>query len=269
MAQKHVAPFTQQQLETICQIIAEEITGSQIGMILIQLGVPNDDSQNPKWKRLYNALGNAQNTHHYGDHTINFIHRAFDPVRWIEKKDSFNKVRINLNKALAFSGLELMETGKVRIINKISTIDEAEKRADRLRSILKERNVHANVLSFCKAELLNDNYFHAVLEATKSMASKIRHLSGLNNDGADLATRAFSLGKNGIPLIAINLLRMDTERSEQTGFMNLVIGLFGTFRNTTAHAAKIEWNMPEEDALDILGIISLVHRKLDKSYIYK
>jgi len=37
------------------------------------------------------------------------------------------------------------------------------------------------------------------------------------------------------------------------------------FRNTTAHAPKIIWNIDENDALDILSLISLVHRRLDKS----
>ncbi len=46
--------------------------------------------------------------------------------------------------------------------------------------------------------------------------------------------------------------------------MNLVKGLFGTFRNTTAHAPKIKWSIGEQDALDILSMVLLVHRRLDK-----
>jgi hypothetical protein len=40
-------------------------------------------------------------------------------------------------------------------------------------------------------------------------------------------------------------------------------GLFGTVRNPLAHAPKIVWLMPEHDALDILTLVSFVHRKLD------
>ena len=47
--------------------------------------------------------------------------------------------------------------------------------------------------------------------------------------------------------------------------MNLLKGLFGTFRNTKAHAPKIKWKIDELDALDILSMISLVHRRLDKT----
>jgi nitrogenase molybdenum-iron protein alpha/beta subunit len=35
------------------------------------------------------------------------------------------------------------------------------------------------------------------------------------------------------------------EKSGQRGFTNLLKGLFGTFRNPTAHARRIKWNMSE------------------------
>ena len=47
--------------------------------------------------------------------------------------------------------------------------------------------------------------------------------------------------------------------------MNLIKGLFGAFRNTTAHAPKIHWQITEQDALDILTTISLIHRRLDSA----
>jgi len=47
--------------------------------------------------------------------------------------------------------------------------------------------------------------------------------------------------------------------------LNLLKGLFGTFRNTTAHAPKFTWRIKEQDALDILSMVSLVHRRLDNA----
>ena len=49
----------------------------------------------------------------------------------------------------------------------------------------------------------------------------------------------------------------------QKGFANLLIGLFGAVRNPLAHAPKTNWPMSEQDALDILTLVSLIHRKLD------
>jgi Protein of unknown function (Hypoth_ymh) len=42
-------------------------------------------------------------------------------------------------------------------------------------------------------------------------------------------------------------------------------GTFGTFRNVTGHASKITWQITEEDAFDLLSIVSYLHRRLDKA----
>jgi uncharacterized protein (TIGR02391 family) len=139
-------------------------------------------------------------------------------------------------------------------------------RFGRLHASLTNRGVHADVLLYCRAELLRENYFHAVFEATKSIAAKIRSLSGLTSDGAMLAQEAFGLPKDGSPpILTINDLKTDTDRGEQRGFTNLLIGFFGTVRNPLAHNPKIEWPMEETDALDILTMASLIHRKLDRA----
>jgi hypothetical protein len=36
------------------------------------------------------------------------------------------------------------------------------------------------------------------------------------------------------------------------------------FRNPTAHEPKIYWPINEQDALDLLSLISLLHRRLDE-----
>ncbi len=79
-------------------------------------------------------------------------------------------------------------------------------------------------------------------------------------DGGDLVDKAFGIAK---PLLALNTLQTESEQSEQKGFANLVKGMFGTFRNVTAHAPKITWVVSEQDALDILSLLSYIHRRLD------
>ncbi|WP_151738405.1 TIGR02391 family protein, partial [Acinetobacter junii] len=165
---------------------------------------------------------------------------------------------------LSFEGLELTESGDIRTTAKVNTFSEAEERAQNLRKTLLDRKIHSDVLTFCKAELLVDNYFHAVFEATKSIAEKIRIKTDLTTDGSELVDQAFSY-RGKIPYLALNNLTSESHESEQKGFMNLLKGVFGTFRNTTAHAPKIAWEINEQDALDILSMISLIHRKLDKA----
>jgi uncharacterized protein (TIGR02391 family) len=259
-------PFDQATLEALCKALADTnngLTGPEIELTLRTCQILDIDPSNTKWKRLSNALGEHQNIKKSGNHVIGFIHYAMKPVRWSDRREKFEWIRDEVNKVLAFCGLSLCEDGGVRRTQTVSTLTEAEKRATSLRAKLQTRGVHNDVLLFCRAELLDKNYFHAVLEAAKSVASKVRTLSGLTSDGAELATQAFSLGATGIPILAINSLSTDTEKGEQRGFMNLLIGLFGTFRNPTAHAPKIYWPISEQDALDIFSLVSLMHRKID------
>ena len=265
---KTVPPLRAEDLEAIAKVLGDTtmgLTGPEIGHTLAKCGIADVDPSNSKWKRLYNALVEEQNKKEYGNHVAAFIQKAMNPVRWTGKGEQFEMLRSRVNTALAFSGLELKDDGRLHRTSRARTLSEAEKRADRLRTELESRAVHPDVLKFCRAELLQENYFHAVLEATKSVASKIRTLSGLQNDGAELATHAFGLGKTCKPMLAINPLTTDTHKGEQRGFVNLLMGLFGTFRNPTAHAEKIYWPVGEQDALDILSLVSLVHRKLDSA----
>ena len=112
------------------------------------------------------------------------------------------------------------------------------------------------------AELLDENYFHAVFESTKGVAERIRLMSGLTADGAELVNKAFSIQS---PILVLGPLATESEKSEQKGFSNLLVGLFGAVRNPLAHAPKTNWPMSEQDALDILTLVSLIHRKLDRA----
>ena len=97
----------------------------------------------------------------------------------------------------------------------------------------KNKGMHeGDVLKFCRAELVVENYFHAVFEATKSVAQKLRDKAGLASDGGPLVDGALGLGRTGVPRLAFNSLRTESERSEHTGLMNLIKGVFGAFRNT-------------------------------------
>ena len=99
-----------------------------------------------------------------------------------------------------------------------------------------------------------------MLEAVKGLAERIRQLSGLRTDCAELVNQVFSIKT---PVLAFNSLQTETETSEQQGIANLVVGLFGAIRNPTAHARKVMWAMPEQDAIDVFALLSFVHRKLD------
>ena len=236
------------------------LTGNEIGHILSDIRLDDIDAGMTKWKRLYNALARAQNHHQVGNHLIMFITRAMDPVRYTGAAELFATRQDALNVVLAFAGYRVRDDGKVIRTTREATLDGARARAGKLRSLLEGKGTHGEVLKYCRAELLQENYFHAVLEAIKGLAQRMRDMTGLTNDGAELVQQALS---TKAPLIALNTLSSDTEVSEQRGVMQLCVGLFGAVRNPTAHAPKVVWAMPEQDALDIFGLVSYLHRKLD------
>lgn len=269
--EQRIAPFAPQRLEAICRILAHTETGlagTEIGDLLGGIGIPDPSPQHSKWRRLYEALNIAQDVDLEGYPVLLFIQRAMDPIRYPEKPRVFHDRRDRLNSVLAFCGLTLGADCQFHSIESAQTLDQALARANRLHVALEQRAVHQDVLKFCKAEILQENYFHTVFEAMKSITSKIRTLSGLTGDGADLVYDAFGQ-KHGPPRLAINPLQTDTQRGEQRGFVNLLKGLYGTIRNPLAHDPKVEWDMTEQDALDILTTISLVHRKLDLASCYR
>jgi uncharacterized protein (TIGR02391 family) len=259
----HLSCFDASQLEAACRVLADTgdgLSGTEIGYVLQEIEVPDPDPNYTKWKRLFNALSAMQNKHHVGNHLIMFINKAMEPARHVSKAGRFHWLQDNLNVALSLSGYAVRDDGKVIRTTRETTVNGALARAKRLHTMLEQRGTHAEVFAYCNAELLEQNYFHAVFEAVKGVGDRLRKLSGLTTDGGDLITQALN---TKAPILALNALKTETEISEQKGIVNLLIGLFGAVRNPIAHAPKLTWAMQEQDALDIFGLISYVHRKLD------
>jgi len=256
-------------MESISRVLGNTekgLTGSEIDRLLQECKIVNTDPSATKWKRLFNAFAHRQNQDECSNAVLYFIGQTLKPTRYIHNKDRFIFFKIELNKILAFYGYEIQEDGKIKQVEKVSTISEAEKRISRLKEKLQQRDIHQEIFRYCNAEIVSENYFHLVFEATKSLAQRIRIMSTLKSDGSTLIDEAFSFnfGKNKLPKIAINMLDTQSLQSEQKGFVNLLKGVFSMFRNTTAHEPKIIWKIDEEESLDILSIVSYAHKKLDK-----
>lgn len=261
-----IQKFDDNALQAICDIIGDTgagLTGSEMGRLLTQANIDDVSPSITKKHRLYNALSTKQRKDGCANNILAFVQSVMDPVRYTGRQEEYENRRSVLNLTLSFRGYQVGQDGKVQLVSKAETLPEAERRARKLRYNLGERNIHPDVLLFCKAELLQDNYFHAVFEATKSVADKIRDMSGITTDGSALVDEAFS---TKYPLLALSKLTSENEKMEQTGFAMLLKGIFGTFRNTTAHIPKIKWPIEEQDALDLLTMVSYAHRKLDKVF---
>ena len=256
-----IATFQDSHLLKISRALADAATHQELCDLFQQCSI-DERGGTPKWERIKNALAAKQAKDKCGNNVGAFIEALLDPARFSGRAVDHVACCQQVNLPLAFSGLNVSSQGKLVRIHAASTVPEAQALADRLRENLVARKVHAKVLKCCRAELVQDNYFHAVLEACKSVAEEIRQKSGLDGDGIKLADAALG-GKS--PLLALNTLQTETEQSEQAGFVNLLKGMFGTFRNTTGHALKIGWPMTEMDALDLLTLASYLLRRIEKS----
>lgn len=261
-----MATFNQDELEAIAAALGDTecgLTNTEIEF-LFRTSKIADPGPMTKRVRIYDGFVQSQNEKRNRTNVLEFIRQSMKPARYARSPERYEPLRANLNRALAFAGLVVDEAGKLSKAARATTLPEAERRARDLRSDLEGRGVHPDVLAFCRAELLGENYFHAVQEAVKSVAAKIRARTGLSDDGSALIDQAFS---GTPPMLAINSLSSVSERSEQSGFANLLRGTFGMFRNPTAHEARINWEMTKQDAEDLLTIVSMIHRRLDASYM--
>ncbi len=263
-----IPSFNEANLEQLCNVLGDTdtgLTGSEIGRYLQECGIADPNPGMTKRIRLFDALVGRQRVDCCANNVCAFIHRVMSPVLHVQSLDYFKTKQGELNRVLSFEGLRLTDEGKLEQCKQARTISDAQAAADQLRRKLFDRGVHPDVLKFCRAELVQANYFHAVLEAAKSVAQKIRDKTGLASDGAELVDGAFGKGKKDLPVLAFNALSTDSERSEHKGLMNLMKGFFGTFRNPTAHAPRIAWKVTEQDALDMMTVASLLHRRLDEA----
>ena len=162
-----VPSFKESSLEQVCNILGDTgsgLTGSQIGKYLRICGIADPNPGITKRVRLFEALSVRQRQDRCANNVCAFIERVMDPVLHVEMPGYFKSKQGELNSVLAFEGLRLSDTGKLETAKVASTISEAQTAANTLRHKLTERGVHPDVLKFCRAELVEGNYFHAVLE---------------------------------------------------------------------------------------------------------
>lgn len=78
----------------------------------------------------------------------------------------------------------------------------------------------------------SENYSHAILDAMHYLSDVLRDKTGLDNDGEKLVGAA--LGGNS-PLLQINKLQTETEKTMQSGLIQILIGMYKFIRNPRSH----------------------------------
>jgi uncharacterized protein (TIGR02391 family) len=259
-----IPSLADQTLKNLSEVLTGGVTQAQLTQIFNECHIdPASDAPQhspARHSRIYRSLRERQQRDGCANTVVAFIIAVVKPSRFLHDSDQFESLRVSVNRALAFEGLHINEAGEAVRVAQAQTLREAEERAGRLRAELKHRQVHADVLECCRSEFLEENYFHTILEATKSVAKKIRDRTGLTLDGVALVNTAFN---PDTPFLVWSTLYSDTEKSEHRGTMELLRGVFSSFRNLTAHKPKITHIYTEQDALDLLTLVSFLHRRVD------
>ena len=258
--------FSRLQIENLAKELGECGSGWEISQALEELGIEDISKENSSKKdRLLAIFSESQQRDECADAMFRFIRYFLAPVRFAGKTESFEGHRQAINEILAFSGLEYGADGEfrprdvARTLDEARTSNEAERRSQAIQAKFSKRRIHPEVWKYCKAELLEDNYFHAIFEAVKGLAERIREKSRINKDGVDLINGVFS---EKSPILVFNEYSTKTEKNEHKGLVFLLRGCFTAIRNPLAHEPRILWQ-DDDNAADYLSLISLLHYKLD------
>ncbi|WP_396912836.1 TIGR02391 family protein [Mycolicibacterium sp.] len=261
MSASTIAPFGHGSIENIARIIGELYTGSELTRILMSVGMPDPLGEGQtKWKRLAASMQEKQFSQRDGRPILAVITAAMKPDTIWDRQAKAVVARDELTQVLSLSGYRVREDGRIGSATKAATASEASARSERLRSRLTELGAHPEVVRHCRAELLRTDCYEAVFEAVKGLGARLREKSGLDEDGRPLVQTTLR-GKP--PRVLITDCSTVTERNEQEGVALLAEGIFAAFRNPAAHEPRLEWEVSEQDALDVLGTLSMIHRRLD------
>lgn len=261
MAASTIAPFGHGSIENIARIIGELYTGPDLTRILKSAGMPDPLGEGQtKWKRLAASMQDKQYSQRDGRPILAVVTAAMKPDTIWDRQSKAAVARDELTQVLSLSGYRVREDGRIGPATKTATASEASARSERLRTRLTERSAHPEVVRHCREELLRKDCYEAVFEAVKGLGARLREKSGLDQDGRALVQAALR-GKQ--PRVLITDCCTVTERNEQEGVALLAEGVFAAFRNPAAHEPRLVWEVSEHDALDVLGTLSLIHRRLD------
>ncbi|MED4461823.1 TIGR02391 family protein [Metabacillus fastidiosus] len=256
-------------IEKTTEILGDLVTGSQITNILAKYNWKDHDTESgirlisTKRKRLEASMIYEIKKQQSAQPLFQLIEEIMTPVNFHNLDDIWNKNLKSINFILGFYGYELTDSGKITSVKATTTFTEAVQRSQRLMEKLTAHGIHDHVIKYCSPELLNENYFHAIFEASKSVLERLRILTNSSLDGNSLINDAFNI-KNPSIVIDENFLKTNDERSQYMGLKSLLSSICYIYRNPTAHSPKLFNDKSENDAITAFILISLAHRQLDK-----
>lgn len=125
-----------------------------------------------------------------------------------------------------------------------------------------EHLLHETIREHAYEQFRIGHYRDAVFNSIVAVFDLLRDRTGLQLDGAALATQAFSVAK---PHIVVGDISTENGRNEQVGFMMMLQGAYSAVRNPKAHTLRQE--TPSVVAAQYLVFASLLARRISEASI--
>ncbi len=259
----NIRPFSLSALEKLAKIIGDRYTGTEITELFRKAGFPeivHDGST--KWRFVYAELENLQKESSGPYNIAKIIEKLCDPQEYFGNANYHKEVLNKVNEILAFCGLIVSTDGTIISDPTISPVLKSSQTIAEKNFI--DRNYHLEIRKHGQKLFADEKYFHAVFECCKAFEKAVKEKSKIKKHGTQLMSSALS-PKGPLKLNAQNT---ETEINEQNGVMHLCMGLTSAIRNTGAHEPELNWPINQDDALDILSLLSFLWRKIDSTIYY-
>ena len=138
-------PWLEHVVEGIADVLGETnggLTGGEIGWLLQQCHMNDIEPTATKRHRLSIALLARQAHDRAANCVIHFIAETTQPVRYRTDPALFTARQDALGEVLVFIGLRISDEGKVATGGKATTLTEAARHANALRTELRRRGLH-------------------------------------------------------------------------------------------------------------------------------
>ena len=198
-------------------------------------------------------------------------------TRWVEDSVEIIKPNIGSEEGRKLQNCLKSKDVKTKMSNCTAylnvLIDDIKDNPEKYKSISKKcydddfvlailNNMHPEVIKIAKDRIQSDSYRSIISDVCISLESYIKKRINsskiMNLGGTTLMEHVFSKDKF--------IIKLSNEEEERKGFMFLFSGAIKAIRNQCSHKV---YSMDLQEALEILGFLSLLFRTVDKGKVQK
>lgn len=118
-----IPAFKSTHLEALSRAAVDAVGHRDLSPIFAELGI-QERGGTPRWERILLALAARQEQDRCGNNVGKFLEAVMDPARFARRAEEHDGVLRNLNEILAFSGLQLTSAGRLKAVERASTLSE-------------------------------------------------------------------------------------------------------------------------------------------------